>query len=243
MNATDLKLAWWQLRGQASRAWLFIFCVAIGVSARVSVGSFMGQVSRAVNREARALLAADLEVSGSAPLDAPRRGELLKAAGPLARFQDKAGFLSVLTSAEPDGAKRSRLAEVSAVEAGYPFYGKLRVQAAGGVELDNDLALLDGPEPVAVVQPDMLPQLGIKLGSFVKVGRLRMRVGGLLLEEPGLGGGAFSLGPRVLIGLKYLKQTGLTGFGSRVNYATLLALPQPRACHSPWPSSSRTPGS
>src|SRR5260221_13258326 len=120
MNFTDLKLAWWQLRGQASRAWLFIFCVAIGVAARVSVGSFMGQVSKAVNREARSLLGAEIEVSGAKPLAEAQRLELRQAAGAQARFQDKASFLSVLTSADPRAPKRSRLCQVSAVEAGYP---------------------------------------------------------------------------------------------------------------------------
>jgi putative ABC transport system permease protein len=215
VNFFDFKLAWWQLRGQRSRALLFISCVAIGVAARVSVGSFMGDVGRAVKSEARSLLTADLEVAGHAPLDEAKKKDLAGMAGLGARFQDRAEFLSVLSA-----MRRSRLCQVSAVEDGYPFYGKFRVQTEGQ-------AGLNGAQPVAYVAPELLPQLGIRLGDSVKVGRLSMRVAGVMLEEPGLGGGAFSLGPKVLIGLSHLKATGLAGFGSRVNYDTLVALPSP----------------
>lgn len=226
MSFFDLRLAWWQLRGQRSRAGLFIFCVAIGVTARVSVGSFMGQVSRAVNIEARSLLTADLEVASKTPLFAADRALLEQQAGPLARFQDRASFLSVLSGGSLK-ARRSRLCQVTAVESGYPFYGKIKIGLPGGQETVNDMSLIDSSEPVAIVAPELLPQLGIHLGDSIKLGQISFRVAGLLLEEPGLGGGAFSLGPRVLIALKYLKATGLAGFGSNVSFATLVALPAP----------------
>ena len=226
MNVTELRLAWWQLRGQRSRAWLFIACVAIGVTAIVSVGSLMGQVSRAVNREARSLIAADLEVSGTKPMEASKLADLSREAGPQAHLQQRAGFLSVLSAAGSEG-KRSRLCMVSAVEDGYPFYGKLKARLQDGSEINHGLSFLNAAEPQALVAPELLPQLGIQVGDTLKAGRLTLRVAGVLLEEPGIGSGAFSLGPRVLIGISHLQATGLAGFGARVNYATLVALPAP----------------
>ena len=75
--AADARTAWRLLRRQKGRVWLFIFCVAVGAAARVGVGSFMARLDEAVRRDARVLLAADLEISGDEPL-APSRMEDLK---------------------------------------------------------------------------------------------------------------------------------------------------------------------
>lgn len=223
MTRFDLSLALWQLRGRGSRILLFIACIAIGVAARVSVGSFMAQVDRAVNREARSLLTADLEVSASQPLSATTLSDLALAAGPEARYQDRASLLSVL-SGTAGGKRRSRLCQLSAVEGAYPFYGKLRLKLENGGEAQT-LEGFDGGQALVYVAPELLPQLDLALGDSVRIGRKDFRIAGTLLEEPGIGGGAFSLGPRVLMPYKLLQETGLSGFGSRVNYARLVALP------------------
>jgi putative ABC transport system permease protein len=119
---------------------------------------------------------------------------------------------------------RSRLVQLSAVGAGYPLVGKLVVLDAQGQSLDSR-ALLG--QPWAFAQSDLLTQLGLKLGDPVRVGERRFVLAGLIKTEPGLGAGAFSLGPRMLIGLDQAQATGLTGYGSKVSYERLYGLPQP----------------
>ncbi len=186
----------------------------------------MGQVSRALDREARSLLAADLEISGLRPLSLAERGDLIAEAGQGSRVQSNATFLSVLAPAQNQKIRRSRLCQVSAVEASYPFYGNLRIRLQDG-RISEDAVLLNGSEPLVFVQQELLLQFGIELGARLRLGKGVFRVAGLIIEEPGLGGGAFSLGPKVLIGRRHLDSTGLTRFGSRVTYNTLVAMPRP----------------
>jgi putative ABC transport system permease protein len=214
------------LRGQPSRAWLFAFCIAVGVSARVSVGSFLASLDQALALESRSLLTADLEVASGSPLS-PAQEALLKAQLPAGTQRvDRISLLTMAASLPSKGQKsgRSRLVQLGAVGPGYPLAGHLTVIGAQGQTLDGQA--LQG-KPWAFVQSDLLTQLGLKLGDPVRVGDRQLVLAGLIVDEPGLGAGAFSLGPRMLIGLDQARATGLTGFGSRVSYEALFGIPDP----------------
>ena len=120
----DFKLAWWQSKGQGNKIALVVFCVALGVAARVSIGSFLGQLDRALKREARNLLSADLEISSRAPLDPEKKRSLRGALPEGSRVQDTANFV---TMAFAPSTGRSRLVELRAVTSAYPFYGELNL--------------------------------------------------------------------------------------------------------------------
>ncbi len=220
------RLAWKMLKGQPSRAWLFMFCIAVGVSARVSVGSFLASLDQALALESRTLLTADLEVASGAPLTAAQEA-VLKAQLPAGTQRvDRISLLTMAASLPAPGEKagRSRLVQLSAVGPGYPIAGKLTVTGPDGQTLDGQA--LQG-KPWAFVQSDLLTQLGLKLGDSVRVGDKHLVLAGLIQDEPGLGAGAFSLGPSMLIGLDQARSTGLTGFGSRVSYESLFGIPDP----------------
>ncbi|MDE3117659.1 MAG: ABC transporter permease, partial [Nitrospirota bacterium] len=62
MIAFPLRMAWRETRA-AWRHFLYFFaCIAVGVAALVGVALFGVNVERAVSKEARALMAGDLEV-------------------------------------------------------------------------------------------------------------------------------------------------------------------------------------
>ncbi len=223
MIGVELRVSARMLRGQAGRAWLFIFCVAVGVAARVGVGNFMASLQMALRRDARVLLGADLELSSKARLDPAKLADLERLAPAGHRVQRK---VSLLTMASQPRKGLSRLVQLSAVEAAYPYYGALNAVDGAGRPLRDPIARLQTTRGV-LVQAELLPQLGIGVGQSMRIGRADYQVLGVLKSDTGLGASAFSLGPSVIMGLPHLEIAGITGYGSRSSHETMVALPQP----------------
>jgi putative ABC transport system permease protein len=116
----------------------------------------------------------------------------------------------------------SQLVELKAVEAGYPFYGTLRV------EPDRPLAELLAPTGSGygvVVQESLLVRLGLAVGEPVKIGEAVFTITGVLRKEPDRAVSLFSLGPRAIVSREGLEAAQLVKPGSRVRERHLLRLP------------------
>jgi putative ABC transport system permease protein len=209
-----LRLAWRLARGQSARIWLLIACIALGVCARVCVGSFSSALDRALTREARPLLGADLEIASNQPLTTQQEGELAAILPEGARTTAQVRF-TTMALAEDNG--RARTVEVRAVDPGHPLYGV--VQVAPG-HLDD----LFGARPAVFVQQELLDQLDVDVGAVLRLGAEGFRIAGVITDEPGLGANLFALGPRVLIARSRLPDTGLDGGGARLRHARLIAV-------------------
>src|SRR5262249_51976901 len=72
----------------------------------------------------------------------------------------------------------------------------------------------------ALVGPSLLERLDLKVGDQIKIGDGVFQIRGVILHEPG-GGGGFRLGPRVLIERSAVEAAGLTGFASRARHRFL----------------------
>src|SRR5205085_593720 len=104
---------------------------------------------------------------------------------------------------------------------GFPFYGQLTLQ--DGRPYSHDLLKDKG----ALVRPELLAQLGLRIGDRITIGKAQFTIRGVISNEPGRSLSAFSLGPRVLIDYRDLPETGLLAFGSRVMRQVLLRVPEP----------------
>lgn len=211
-----LRLAWRLARGQRARVWLLIACIALGVCARVCVGSFSGALDRALTREARPLLGADVEIVSNQPLTPTQETDLQALLPAQARSAQQVRFTTMALSEE---SGRARSVEVRAVDVGYPLYGNV-VVAPGSLEQLYD------SEAVTFVQAELLDQLSLSVGGSVRLGAENFRIAGVIREEPGQGANMFAMGPRVLIARARLGDTGLDGGGARLRYARLVALPE-----------------
>ena len=199
--------------------WLILFCVALGVSARVAVGSFLSQLNFSLLKDTRALLSADLEITSKNPLGQKEKEDMARLLPPGSRSQESVNFV---TMAAAPATGKSRLAEVRAAEPSYPFYGELRLAGDGGKIFDAVT-----PGEAAFVQKELLAQLGVGIGGRLKLGNKEFVIGGVIEQEPGLGANIFSFGPRILIPVSQVSATGLLGFGSRAYYSLFVALPGP----------------
>ncbi len=96
----------------------------------------------------------------------------------------------------------ARMVELRAVEAEFPFYGTLAL--ADGRAYSHDLLAGRG----ALVGPELLVQLGMRVGDRLMIGGQPFTIRGVIAQEPGRRIGAFSFGARVIIDLEDLRQTG-----------------------------------
>ena len=212
-----LRSAAREARGAAGRLAFFVGCLAVGVAAVVAVSGVSAGVEEALRNGARALLAADVAVEGhrSLPEEVGRAARELPGAR-VAEVRELPTMASVSGSAGGPGP--SALVELKAVDAGYPFYGALRLDPPRPLD-----ALLQGEGAVAA--PELLRRLGLRVGDRLRLGGADFRISGTVLSEPDRTG-FFQLGPRVFVSLDGLRRAGLEGFGSRVEHRLLVALPQ-----------------
>ncbi len=215
-------------RGARGRMAFFAICLAVGVAAVVAVAGMSASLDEGIRGQARQLLAADLAISGRQPLP-PETGDLVAAAGAVDRVDLRETVTVVAAPPGPDGAPgASQLVEVKAVGigdgdaepgAGYPFYGELRLQP------DRPLAaLLDAGS--AVVAPELLRRLDLRVGDELRVGGEAFRIAGTVLGEPDNLQVGFAVGPRMFLSLEGLRRAGLVQQGSRVVYRTLVRMPR-----------------
>jgi len=217
--AFSLRMAWRETRGAWRHFIVFFGCVALGVAALVSVGTFAANLDRTLGREARTLTGGDLELRSARPLDDDVRtalAELARGGAATTTVRE----LAAMARAPARGA--TLLVELKAVEGEYPLYG--RVETVPAAPLDTLLADRDGAGG-AVVEARLLERLGLAVGDPLVVGAARFTVTGVLVREPDRSMGLVTLGPRVLIGGPALERTGLLQVGSRVRYRTLARLP------------------
>ena len=112
----------------------------------------------------------------------------------------------------------TRLVQVHAVAEGYPFYGRIVTEPASAyAELESGHN--------AVVDPALIVTLDAHVGDTLSLGTAKFVITGTLKSVPGDVGISAAIGPRVYIPERFVRETGLVVFGSRVEYEWLFKLP------------------
>lgn len=206
---------------RAGELHLLVVALALAVAALSAVGFFTDRVSQALEREAHQLLGADLLLSADHAWP-PTLAAEARAHG--LRLVETRTFPSMVTQGEGEGdgkATHAQLAEIKAVEAGYPLRGTLRIALSLNAE---DAPAQGVPAPGSVwVDERLASALALHIGDTLQVGRSTLRVDAVLTQEPDRGINFFSVAPRLLMNLVDLPATDLLQAGSRATYRLLLA--------------------
>ncbi len=222
-----LRMAAREIRAAPRRLLILTGSVAIGVAALVAIGSFTDNLRDSVRSQARALLGADLALSGRRPLPAAAEAvldTLASRGGRVARVTSFAGMGYVPRTSG------TRLVQVAAVEGGYPFYGEIRTEPA-----DAWRELQQGGR--VVVDPSLFTALGAHVGDTLALGEARFVITGAAVSAPGNVGIRAAFGPRIYIPARDLPATRLLGFGSRAEYEAFVRLPPRNSdCTTRWGS-------
>ncbi|MET0212988.1 MAG: FtsX-like permease family protein, partial [Vicinamibacterales bacterium] len=211
-----IRMSLREFRSSWRRLLFFFLCVAIGVGAIVALRSVIQSLRLGLVSEARSMIASDVIVQTNrawTPEVRRRVDEILSSAPVLAETESIE--TPTMVRAE-QGIAVARMVELRAVEAAFPFYGTLAL--ANGQVYDHELLANRG----ALVGPELLVQLGMKVGDRLLIAGQPFTIRGVIAQEPGRRIGAFSFGARVIVDLADLRQTGLLGFGSRASYQRLL---------------------
>lgn len=215
-----LRMAGREIRASWRRLLLFFVCIAVGVGGIVLLRSMVQDVRGAIARDARGLIAADVALSTNRPWTTEARGAVERrlAAAPV---EARTEGVETSTMVRPADERRpvARMAEVRGVQAGFPLYGTVELQDGRAYSH----ALLAGHG--ALVRPEILVQLDVRVGDDVLIGTGRFTVRGVLVSEPGRRVAGFSFGPRILVDAADLEGTGLLGFGSRVTRDIQIKVP------------------
>ncbi len=214
-----VRIAWRETRAAWRRLLPLLLCLAIGVGAVVMVGSFSASVRATIAERTRGLLAADLQISSSAPLDRsvfPTIASLETEGGSTTTITE---FLSVVVAGAD--ATESLLCEVKAVGDSYPLVGALTLQdgTTASPPRGNDV----------LVEASLLSRLRVEVGDSLTLGTVRVRIAGVIAKEPDRSLSAITLGPRILMDEAILPSTGLLERGSRATYRIAIRLPVGRS--------------
>ena len=209
-----LKMAWRDSRASRRRLLLYSFSVVLGIAALVAIGSFTVNLKQAIDDQAKGLLGADLVVTSRAAFSEPVLAYTAGLRGERSRTRE---FSSMLVFTTANDA--TRLVQVRAVEANFPFYGKFETAPAGAA------AELQAGRPVVVLEETLLTQFGVKVGDVVKLGQATFTIAGAILKVPGESAAIATFAPRAYVPLSLLTTTGLMNRESITQHRVLIKLP------------------
>lgn len=215
-----VTLALRESRAAGRRVLLLTAAISIGVGALVAIESFTDNLRVAVEHQSRALLGGDITLGARTDPAPPLRAMIDSAilASGADPTRDVARVTSFSGMAYVPRVAGARMVQVNAVEGGYPFYGQVQTQPAG-------IWTRMQPERVALVDPSFLTALDARIGDTMSLGETRYRIAGTVTSFPGDAGIRSAFGSRVYIPASTLAETGLLGFGSRVEYDWYLRTP------------------
>jgi putative ABC transport system permease protein len=208
---TLISLVARETRGSRARLGFVVACLAVGVAAVTGVTALVDGIQTSVRRDARALLAADIAIEARRELPP----ELFTF---LAAREDTTIARVTELSAMASSPVTSRLVELKAAEAGYPFHGVLATDPPG---LRPGALAADE----AIAAPELLAGLEVAVGGELSLGGSAYRIVGSIVDEPDRVDFALTLGPRLFLSPAGLERAGLVQFGSRVNQRVLVDLP------------------
>ncbi len=221
----SVRLAWRELRGGIAGFRLFLVCLALGVAAIAAVGTASRGVLDGLAAEGRALVGGDIAVSTVFEPPTAAQRAWLDARG----TRSSAATLRAMATPAGGGGGPVALVDLKAVDRLYPLGGTVTLDhpeapAVPVPDLASALALRAGVWG-AVVDPVLLDRLGVGVGDQVRIGSADVEIRAVVTAEPDrLGGGGFTLGPRVMIAEGALGASGLVQPGSLIRWHDRLAL-------------------
>lgn len=209
------RMAARELRAHPGALAFFSLCVALGVASLVGTESMGQALAGRLRAERRTLLGGDLEMLSRRPLERALRDEIeaLRREG-----VEAAITVETLSMASRADGARTRLCTLKAVTSSYPLYGKLTSSPP------DALSGMHRGEGV-VIAPALGLQMEVSTGDVLKLGRMEFPIRGILEVEPDRLGEPFRLGPRLMMRLQDLEESGLLAKGSRATWRVLFRTP------------------
>ncbi|MGJ8620041.1 MAG: ABC transporter permease [Methylophilaceae bacterium] len=210
-----IKLAWQQFLAQwrAGDVRVLLLALIVAVTAITGVTFFTSRIAAHLNTQGGLVLGGDMvliadhAIPENAIRDAKMQG---------LRYTTTVEFPSMAIAGE-----KNQLAEIKALNTGFPLRGDMTVQFSVDAEAQVVKTIPNPGE--AWIEPRLANLLSIGLGDLVELGSTQLRVSGIITREPSRGGDMFSFAPRLMMNAVDVAKTELIQYGSRVKYQLLVA--------------------
>ncbi len=209
-----LRFALRDLRGGLAGLWIFLVCIALGVTAIVGVESLARALEGGLARQGRVILGGDASFSLIHRRLAPDEQTFLEKAGKVSTIA------TMRAMARADGGDAA-LVEVKAVESSWPLLGA----AAFAPPMASAAALAEANGVYgAAAEEALLARLNLKLGDTLHLGEATFVLRAVVASEPDRLAVGVGFGPRLLISQAALDATKLVQPGSLVRWTSRVVM-------------------
>lgn len=209
-----MRLALRDFRGGFSGFFIFLACLALGVTAITGVGAIAHALSDGLAQKGRVILGGDMSFELVQREATAQERAVLAAHGKLAQ-------VVLMRAMARMASGQSALVEIKAVDSAYPTQGSVGLDPPK--PLSDVLALRDGVYGVAA-DPTITARLGLEIGDRFKIGAQTFELRADLASEPDKLAGGIGFGPRVLMSQDGLRATQLLMPGALVKWLYRLSM-------------------
>ena len=210
------KFARRELRGGLRGFRLFLACLTLGVAAIAAVGSVRSGIEAGLEREGASILGGDAE------LDLTFRFASEDEKAWMAQRSTALSGIAEFRSMAATGDDRA-LTQVKAVDGAYPLLGTVLLEPAMTL---SDALVVRNDIPGAVMERALIDRLGLAIGDTFKLGTQTFNLRAQITREPDSAAAGFALGPRTLVTLDSLANSGLLSPGTLFNSKYRMVLPE-----------------
>ncbi len=207
-----LKLAFKEISNNFRFSLFFIINLSIGLLGFIALDSFKNSIDNHLANNSRAILTADAQISGNAPLTVVEFNLADDIFDADYEYSDQISFLSMVA-----GNDASRMSQLIGIDSNYPQYGEFILQQ-GGV-LNDDLRQQLFSDNAIWVAQDLMLTLDLKIGDSIRIGAIDFQITDVIAIDPSSTISVMSNFPAIYMGLEQIESTGLIQLGSRVNYS------------------------
>lgn len=212
------KIASRELLNSKKFALFFAFNLTLGLSGFVVLDVFKQAMQSALLSRSRAIMAADLSLGARRPLtELEVQTASLTLGEKVVSHTDIVEIFSMLV-----GPVKTKLVELKAIENNYPFYGDIELGSGNLITSNSKKEIIETPS--VWLYPEILLQLGLKVGDTVKIGEKPFTINDTIKKDSSGVGAGFSFALPVYIGIEQLKKTQLLSLGTTGFYSRLYQL-------------------
>ena len=204
------RLFWRELK--RGELWVIAFALFLAVFSVVSLSGITQSVKIALEQRSAQFIAADRVLGSSQPFNQ----EIIN----LAEQQGLAVAQQMQFDSMLFSEQEMQLATIKAVSPAYPLRGELILHRSASLT-DGELGNLTVGE--IWFEPRLLDLLAVKVGDSIELGSSRLRVGGVIVNEPDAPLSVFGGAPRAIMHLADVAASGIVQPGSRISYRYLFA--------------------
>lgn len=224
-----------ELRGRLKGFRIFVACIALGVAAIAAVGSVSHAMRDTIASQGREILGADVSFALVSRRANEAERHWITTLGQTSEIASLRGLARRADTGPTDGSTQDQgpgqvLVEVKAIDAAYPLFGV--VTAEGAPDWRGKLARQPDGTFGALMERSLSDRLGVKVGDRITLGRAIVTLTGILTNEPDKLSIGIGFGPRLMIALPALDDTGLVQPGSLVRWTYRVALASENATNA-----------